>query len=154
VASRRPTASCRDRLRREHGNTLVLFPAAVLIVLGLGGLALDSATIFLGQRRLADLAAALANDAVAAVDQETFLGVGDLTLAQERISARQTQLIASQAEDRGFESIDCAVELDPDPLRAVAVCSAQVRPLFSPLLPGIDRVEQVRVVEAAVPAER
>jgi len=42
----------------------VLFPVGVLILFGLGAVAIDSATVFLAQRRLADLSAAIANDAV------------------------------------------------------------------------------------------
>lgn len=146
--------SAPDRSSREHGNTLVLFPVAVLIVLGLGGIALDAATIFLGQRRLADLAAALANDAVAAVDQDTFLASGELALAQERVDTRRAQLVAAQAEDRGFEAVDCEVTVAADPPRAVAACSAQVRPLFAPVVPGMERVEDIEVVETAMPRDR
>lgn len=147
-------ASATDRSSREHGNTLVLFPVAVLIVLGLGGLALDAATIFLAQRRLADLAAALANDAIAAVDVDAFLARGEVAFVQERIDTRGAQLVAAQAEDRGFEAVDCEVSVAADPPRAVAVCTAQVRPLFAPVVPGMERVEQVEAVETAVPSER
>lgn len=152
-SERRPHA--RRWVREERGNTLVLFPVAVLIVLGLGGLALDAATIFLGQRRLADVAAALARDSVAALDIDRFLG-GDNTVAieAERVAVRRAQLISSQAEDRGFEAASCEVTFVPDPPRAVAQCVATVRPLFAPVLPGMDPVQQVHVSQVAVASER
>jgi Flp pilus assembly protein TadG len=47
----------------EAGSNLLLFPAAILVLLALGGIAVDSATLFLSQRRMTDLAAAVAHDA-------------------------------------------------------------------------------------------
>ncbi len=62
-------------------------PAAVLIFLILGALAVDAAVVFLAQRQLANAAVAAANDAAAAVDVEQFYGDGSLRLLPAR--ARQ-----------------------------------------------------------------
>ena len=145
------------RLRRcEAGNTLVLFPAAVLIVLGLGALALDSATVFLGQRRLVDVAAAVANDALAAVDPDAFFAQGaggsqvplDPDLAQQRLAAT----VAAQVPDRSLEELGCAFEeLSPGPpTRAVVRCTARVRPILAPVWPGAPEVRSIRAREVAV----
>lgn len=71
---------------------LALMPAAVLIFLGLGALAVDSALAFLGERSAANAAAAAANDAAGvAVDRDAFYADGsvrlDPVLAREVASA-------------------------------------------------------------------
>jgi Flp pilus assembly protein TadG len=54
-----------DRMQtRDHGSVLFLFPAAFLIVLVLGAIAIDSGAAFLRQRELAAAADAAANDAI------------------------------------------------------------------------------------------
>lgn len=67
------------RLRRlgtaiddEDGSTLVLYPFAVLIVVALGGLALDFALWFQAHRESVDVAAGLAGDIAGIVDEEAF----------------------------------------------------------------------------------
>lgn len=47
----------------DRGSVLLLFPAAFMIVLVLGALAIDAAAVFLHQRELAAAAGAAANDA-------------------------------------------------------------------------------------------
>ncbi len=65
----------------ERGSVLALMPAAVLIFLVLGALAVDAAAVFLAQRQLANAAVAAANDAVAAaVDVDSFYGYGRVRL--------------------------------------------------------------------------
>lgn len=53
----------RRRLRFEQGSVLLLFPAAVLIVIVLASLAVDRAVVFQAQRDLVATAEAAANDA-------------------------------------------------------------------------------------------
>src|SRR5690606_36454066 len=53
-----------DRRRGQRGSVLMLMPAAVLIVLALGSLAVDRAVVFGAQRDLINTAQAAANDAV------------------------------------------------------------------------------------------
>ncbi len=56
-------------------------PAAVLVFLVLGALAVDAAAVFLAQRQLANAAVAAANDAVAAaVDVDSFYSLGRVRL--------------------------------------------------------------------------
>lgn len=118
----------------QSGNTLVLFPAAVLIVFGLGALAIDAATIFLGQRRLADLAASVANDAVAAIDLAAFYqGQEDLRIDPVRASTRAEQLRSGVTQDRSLEEVACALEVDG---QAVTVrCTGRARPILAPFWP-------------------
>lgn len=136
----------------ETANTLVLFPIAVLIVFGLGAVAIDAATLFLGQRRLADLSAAIANDAVAAIDIASFYRPDeDLRLDATRAAVRAGQLRAGQTEDRGLEDVDCALAVDID--RVTVRCSGQVRPILASFWPLSER-RRVSVSETAVGVER
>ena len=58
---------------RQRGSVLLLFPAAVLIVLVLSAITVDSSIAFLAQRELANATAAAANDAASrAVDGQAF----------------------------------------------------------------------------------
>jgi hypothetical protein len=76
------------RLRRavaaEDGSTLVLYPFAVLIVLGLGGLALDVALYFQAHRESVDVAAGLASDIAGIVDEATFASTGEVHIDRAR----------------------------------------------------------------------
>ena len=54
------------RVRRSRGSVLMLMPAAVLIVLLLGAIAVDSAIVYLRQRQAENIAFDAANDAAGA----------------------------------------------------------------------------------------
>ena len=155
-----PPPLLRRCLRDEVGNTLVLFPAALLIVLGFGALALDSATVFLGQRRLVDVAAAVANDALSAVDPEVFFGQApgavqvpiDPLRAEQRLGA----IVDAQVPDRSLEDLGCTFEaLQPGPpTRVVVRCTATVRPILAPVWPGAPAVRPIQAREVAVGVQR
>lgn len=142
--------------REQPGNTLVLFPAAVLIVFGLGAVALDTATVFLGQRRLVDVAAAVANDAVAAVDVDAFFAqdgeVAAVPLDRERAGARRDQIVARQSLDRSLSQLTCTIEAlaTGPPARAEVTCTATVRPILAPLWPGAPHERTIRAREVAI----
>lgn len=134
--------------RDDAGNTLVLFPVGVLILFGLGAVAIDSATVFLAQRRLADLSAAVANDAVSGVDIASFYGTdGAVTLDGGRGTTRTAQLRSSQAQDRAFESVRCTVDTVGN--QATAVCTGRVRPILAAFLPG-PGARQLTATEIAI----
>ncbi len=154
----------RSRLRAlrpgEDGNTLVLFPAAVLILLGLGALALDGATVFLGGRRLVDVAAAVANDALTAVDPDAFFaqepGSAQVPLDPLRAEQRLAAIVAAQVPDRSLGDLDCAfeaLEAGP-PTRVVVRCTATVRPILAPVWPGAPAVRAIEAREVAVGVQR
>lgn len=136
----------------EEGNTLVLMPVAVVVLLGLAALALDATTLYLGQRRLADLAAAVATDTAGVLDRERFYTtpgdpVLDFAAGQERADA----LTASLGQDRTFEEVHCAVR--GEGLTVTVSCEGTVRPILAAFWPGLDgQVRQV-VVEQATALE-
>lgn len=140
----------------QAGNTLILFPAAVLLLFGLGAVALDTATVFLGQRRLVDIASSVANDAIAAVDVDAFFAQSRdsavVPLDRSRAEARRDQIVARQSVDRSLSEVVCAIDaLDTGPpARAEVTCIATVRPILAPLWPGAPDARRVRAREVAV----
>ncbi|MFP4635649.1 MAG: hypothetical protein ACLFRD_07305 [Nitriliruptoraceae bacterium] len=149
ACARHPWWRLRRRLRAEHGNTLVLMPVAVLILLGLGAMALDTATVFLGQRRLMDVTAAIAMDATAAVDRERFYDPDSTEVALEpvQVERRMAALLAAERGDRTLQDLSC----DPPELdgpSATVTCHATVRPVLAPMW-GLAEVHRLTVTETA-----
>lgn len=144
----------------QAGNTLILFPTAVLILFGLGAVALDTATVFLGQRRLVDVASAVANDAIAAVDVEAFFSQSDegaaVPLDRARAEARRDQIVARQSLDRSLSELSCTIDelVTGPPARAEVTCRATVRPILAPLWPGAPDARPIRAREVAVGQQR
>jgi hypothetical protein len=135
----------------ESGSALLLMPAAVLVLFLLAGVAVDAAVQFLGQRRVADLAASVAQDAVASVDVASFYegagDVADLQIDPGAAGARGGQLIDTLPSDDAFIDPRCVVTVDG--IAATARCEAQVRLIFTGILPGADVIRSVSAVETA-----
>ena len=120
--------------RPDKGSVLVLMPAAALIFLVLGALAVDSAAVFLAQRQLANAAVAAANDAaVAAVDVDRYYADGSV------------QLLAAEAQrvaDASVESLGPSALIDVQPVATVSgsvvqvTITARARHIFSGAVPG------------------
>jgi hypothetical protein len=71
----------------DHGSTLILMPAALLVVLVMASIAIDMSLVLLRQRQAADLAAAAANDATtAAAADPRGLGATRFAIDQGRAS--------------------------------------------------------------------
>ncbi|HEX9531019.1 MAG TPA: hypothetical protein VF954_07765, partial [Acidimicrobiales bacterium] len=68
----------------DRGSVLLLVPAAVLVLVILGAIAVDSAVVFLGQRELANGADAAANDAATAFSDPAFYRAGGTTAIDSR----------------------------------------------------------------------
>lgn len=117
----------------ERASALVLMPVAVLIFLVLGALAVDSAAVFLAQRQLANAAVAAANDAVAAVDVDTYYGDGSFRLDRARVQQVAEETVAR----RGLDHLDAVVAVATVQGAAVEVSiTAQVDHIFSGAVPG------------------
>ena len=87
-----------DRLR---GSTLLLFPAALLIMLALAAVTVDSAIAFMAQRQLVNATAAAANDAATrALSDRAFYQDDRIELTQSAVE--------SVAVDRVFQLVDPA----------------------------------------------
>jgi hypothetical protein len=141
----------RARLRCQQGNTLLLMPAAVLVMMLLAAITVDAAVLFLGQRRVADLAASVARDAVAYVDQEAFYA-GEVRLEESAGRSRATLLASQLPHDDALLSPSCELvtgQRAEGPV-AEAVCTARVRFIFTPAVPGAERMSEVRASDTAV----
>lgn len=119
----------------------MLVPAAVLVLLVLGALAVDAGLAFLGQRTLADAAAAAANDAAAlGLSDAAFYGSaeGPLVLDQAAAARAAHEAVAARRV-RGVEVVGQVVAV-----RGAQVCvhlTGRVPYLFSPVVrvPGVPR---------------
>ena len=149
MRSRTRGSRARQWLCAEDGNTLMLVPAGFLVVIILAGIAIDAAAGYLGVRRLSDLAASVANDAVGALDHQHFYDTGgEAAIDPLRAQARAEQLIAGIGEDRTLENAACTVV--PIEEGAQVTCRARVRPLFAPAIPGARRIYDIEATESAV----
>lgn len=124
---------------------LVLMPAAFLVFLVLGALAVDAAVVFLAQRQLANAAVAAANDAAAAVDVERFYGDGSL-----RLLPAQAQRVAEESVGRvdldHLDDVSATVSVSDDEVQVTI--RASVDHIFSGAVPG--GAERAEVAATAV----
>ena len=85
---------------RQRGSVLMLMPAAVLIVLLLGAIAVDSAIVFLKQRQAYNVAFDAANDAAGAgFDLETARTSGDIVYDPVQVEALAREAVAASGID-------------------------------------------------------
>lgn len=129
----------------------MLVPAAVLVLVALAAIAVDSAIVFMAERQAGDVAAAAANDAAgAALSEGAFYRGGAVDLDPARV----TDVVADAVAARG-----AGLELVGPPVIAVRgrqVCvtvQARVRYLFSPAVPGMPRARTVMARAAATAVE-
>jgi Flp pilus assembly protein TadG len=132
---------CR-RPERERGSTLLLFPAALLIMMALAAMTVDSAIAFLAQRELLNATAAAANDAATeALSDRSFYQGNRVELSRSGVEAvARDRVEALINRDRHH---DLAVDAEAIPpsragcawtVRVTA--SSRVDELFGKALPG------------------
>ncbi len=113
---------------------LVLMPAAVLVFLVLGALAVDAAAVFLAQRQLANAAVAAANDAVAvAVDVDDFYGDGRVRLVPSEAQRIADETVLRLGLDR-LHDVRAVATVGGDGV--VVTITARVDHIFSGAVPG------------------
>jgi hypothetical protein len=145
------------RSRDERGSALLLFPAALLIMVALAAMAVDSSVAFLAQRELTNATAAAANDAATeALSDRSFYQGDRIELSPSTVEA--------VAVDRVFELVDrgrhhdLAVQAEAVPPAAGGcawtvrvVASSRVDEVFGKALPGSSRSVAVRAQSVASP---
>lgn len=93
----------------ERGSVLMLVPAAVVVVLLLGAIAVDSAIVYLEQRRAYNAAADAANDAAGAGLDRDALRRGDTRYDAARVRAVAADSVAAGGDEAiGF--VDATVD--------------------------------------------
>lgn len=111
--------------RGEHGSTLLLFPAAILIMLALAAMAVDSSVAFLAQRELVDATAAAANDAATlALSDQSFYEHDRVELTGAAVEAVAVDRVLGLVDRRRHH--DLTVEAEAVPPTA-AGCGWSVR---------------------------
>jgi hypothetical protein len=114
---------------------LLLFPAAVLIVLVLGAIAVDLAAVHLAKREVLELAASAANDAVTAgLDQGRFRATGEYVIDPTLAADAVDRAVAANEPDGRTTVV--RVEIGPGPGQVTVELAAPADPIFSSALPG------------------
>lgn len=132
--------------RPDAGSALMLMPAAVLVMLLLAALALDVAAVWMGQRELANAAAAAANDVAAvALDETSFYGAGDVRLDRRRAAVIVDEHLRL-AEDEPLHQV-AVDQIQIDGARVEVRLHARVRPII-----GFGPDRSSRVVRATAVA--
>ena len=133
----------------ERGSVLMLVPAAVLVLLVLGAICVDSAVVFLAQRDLANRTAAAANDIAGfAVSDRTFYEEsGAVTLDDARARAFVRLAFAADRVPGGYASCSAEGAVDGDAVTVAA--EAEVRSIFARAIPGAPDTTTVRARSTA-----
>lgn len=126
------------RLRRvddsDGGSVLALVPAGFLVLVLLGGLAVDSAVAYQRQHQLHDALTAAANDAVSAgVDNPSFYRGGRVTLDPSAVAAVVCRSIAAQ-DLPALHDLRLAMAVTDESVRVRG--EATVDPVFGRAVPG------------------
>ncbi len=129
-APRRATTRWRD----EGGNTLLLMPVGVLILIVLGAIAVDFAIVYTAQRELANLTAGLANDAAGAVDERAFYTDGEYRIDGSRARQIVNFVVSSRPDDTLNISCPTVTLQAVDEVRVA--CVGTIDLVFSQALPG------------------
>ena len=132
-------------MRRSRGSVLMLMPAAVVVMLLLGAIAVDSAIVYLEQRQAYNVAADAANDAVGAgIDRDLLRTTGAVVYDPTRVREVATATIAA-AGDHDLT----LVEAVPDGEGGVGVTvEVRVRHLFVQAF-GRGSTEMLRITARA-----
>ena len=104
--------------RSERGTALVLVPTMLLVLLLLGGLAVDMSLLHASQRRAERIAAAAADDAAGMLDLEQIQLTGQLDIeptAARRVAAAHVTTASQHGAD--VELVDVRVDASGDRVR-------------------------------------
>ena len=121
---------------RDRGSVLMLMPAAVLVFLILGALAVDYGGVFVAHRDLANAAAAAANDAATrSIDLDVFYETGEVRLVPERAWAIAQQSLAARGLDR-LDAEIADVHIEDGGTSVVVTIKGHTEFLFAKAVPG------------------
>lgn len=136
--------------RREDGNTLALFPAAVLVMFVLTSIAIDAALTFSAQRRVADMASGIANDAASALSDESYYTGGEIVIDPVQAQQRAEATLARRGDADRYD-VACTVAA-PGGDTVEVTCTGRVQQLISPMRFLDVTSRDVAATATAVPA--
>lgn len=135
------------RAGRDTGSTLMLMPAAVLVVLVLAAIAVDLSAVQLGRRELVHAAASAANDAVGAGLDEDRLRRGEgYRLDRRRV---ERAVIESLAAQRVLDDLTAPPAVTIDGATVTVTLQGRVGHVFARALPGAPDHTSVRARASA-----
>jgi hypothetical protein len=136
----------------------LLFPAAIVVVVILAAITVDSAVMFLGQREVTNAVAGAANDAATiGVGNTSFYRAGTIELDRGTVERLATERVRAALDDERFQDLSVDVTVVP----GVAGCaptvqvhaSATVAYVFARALPGAPARATVESTSTAATAE-
>ena len=134
----------------ERGSVLALMPAAVMILLVLGAIAVDFAQVFLAERELAIATDAAASDAAAVAREDRLEGAGEVRPDPERVERAVTASFARRRSPY-IRGLDVRVEVvGGDRVRVTA--RGQVEHIFARGIPGVPHQANVQATSVATTA--
>jgi uncharacterized membrane protein len=146
----------RRRAGRDDGQAVMLLPAAILILVVLGALAVDLSLVYLANRQLHDAAAAAANDAAAqCFDEVAYRTTGRFTVDAARVDRVARATLAAQDGDvvrRATATITATATADPArPCQVTVRLRSESDELFLKAVPGqgptaVEAVESATLV--------
>ena len=143
----------------ERGSTLLLFPAALLIMVALAAMTVDSAIAFMAQRQLLDATAAAANDAATqAISDSSFYGYDRIDLAASTVEAIAVDRVFQLVDQARHHGLSVSAEAIPPTGAGCAwtvrvVASSRVDELFGRAMPGSARQVAVHARSSASPRQ-
>jgi len=138
---------------------LLLFPAAVLIVVVLAAITVDSAIAFLGQREVGDVVVAAANDAAAeGVSNQAFYRAGRVDLDPATVEQLAAERVTATLDAGRFHDLVVDVDVSPSsvpgcPPTVRVHASARVATLFAAAVPGGPHDREVEATAVASPTQ-
>jgi Flp pilus assembly protein TadG len=147
------------RPRTDDGSTLLLFPAALLIMVALAAMTVDSAIAFLAQRELVNATSAAANDAATeALSDRSFYEGNRIELSSSAVEAVAVERVRQLVDQARHHGLSVSAEAVPP---AGAGCawtvrvqaSSRVDELFGKAMPGSSGEAAVHAQSTASPRQ-
>ena len=129
---------------RERGTALLLFPAAVMVLMVLAAIAVDLTSIHLARREVYRIASQAADDAAAMIDHHS-LRTGDLRTIDLSAATRLVRGELTVAKMPGAIVDGPRVRLGPRPGTVEVTLTISVEHFFAKAIPGADTSERITV---------
>jgi Flp pilus assembly protein TadG len=142
--------------RTERGSTLLLFPTAVLIMVALAAMTVDSAIGFMAQRELVSATAAAANDvATLALSDTAFYEDDVIALSPSDVETRAIERVQQLLDDRHEDLVvtATATQVAGCAWTVTVTASSRVDELFGSAMPGSDGEVAVHASSVASPRQ-
>ncbi len=135
-------------MRTDRGTTLLLFPAAVLVMMILGAIAVDLGNVQLARRQLVSAAGAAADDASDQLSVASVRSGGPFRLDPDAARRRALDDLA-RADLPGHAAGRSSVVVDPTGRTVTVTIARDVPHIFGRAIPGVPDSQRVTVTISA-----